>query len=168
MNKEQAKKEYLQHIYWMECLIKEAQLMTILNKFQKLINIDDLDIDVDCFSQQLSMIKQEIREKSNSLTMDYYKCYIEKLELLINRISEKYSPLVIVDLYFKKIQQLIIDRAVSINEIEIVLNRLFNYVEELRVSRENDYQKVCEKYGTIEYKTLIGVIALSEEHNMNR
>ena len=168
MDKEQARRQYLQNIYCIEYYIKESELMSILTELQHLRIVDDLDIDVDYFRSLLSAVKNEMKEKSNSDTFDYYRGHIESLGALIKKICEKYNPLVIVDLYFQKIHQLTTDKEVELDEIKETIERLVDYVEDLKLSKETEYQKICEKYGVIEYKALIELIAVSEEHGMKK
>ena len=160
--------KFLLNTFSIEYKGKVAMLMFILGGLRRLINVDDLDIDIESCSLELSNIEKQVteKEKSNSITIDFYKSSADKIEELINKMNEDYSPSNIIDLYFKNIYQLLGDGKTDLDEIKVVAKRMVEYFEYYCIDDEEEYNKICEKYGDINSKTLLELIALSYKQNM--
>ncbi len=160
--------QYLLNIYSMEYMIEIAKMTSAINDIKRFSNVDGLDIDVDSYINELDTIRKEVNklEKSGNITIDIYKSYKNRIKELLDKINEEFNSLTIVGFYLKRINDLLNDKDASIEEVEDVIGRLNDYVTWIRMIDEKEYQNICEKYGVIENKALIGLIVISKENNI--
>ncbi len=138
--------------------------MCIISTLKRLYFIDNLDINIDSYQKELNTIDKEIKEleTSGKITNELYQSYKEKVDVLIDKISKEYNSVAIVDLYLKKIDELANDKEAHIDEIKEMNEKLISYIEELKMFEKKEYQKVYEKYGTIEDRIMIELKAISD------
>ncbi len=162
--------KYILGIYSIEYMIEEAKMMSAINDIKRFMIVDGLDIDIDTYLNEFGTIRKEINklEKSGNITIDIYQSSKNKIKKLLDQINDEFDSLYIVSLYFKKINELLNDKDSNIEEIEEVKEKLNEYVIWIRIIDEEEYQKICEKYGVIENKALIDLLAISEEHKMKK
>lgn len=153
------KKDYKVHLCEMEYMHALAQVSLFMTHLDYLRIVDNLDIDYDSYTKEFKTIKREILELEDKdiITGELYLSLANKLQDIGKRLRDEYNSVRIVELYLKRINE------VSLDEMEEIVEKLTEYVEDLRLFNEEEYQKVYKKYGLLEKQTLIKYLELANK-----
>ena len=142
-----------------EYLYMHIHVSMLLTGLRQLIITSNLDINIDPYRKKYNDITKEKEELEKEGRITDYTRWISELQEIENSLNKEYSPLHIVELYLKKINS-----DISYEEMEELVEKLIDYVEDLKFFYEEEYQKVSDKYGSLEELTLIKCLVLAKEN----